>query len=302
MELKDVKAVGVIGCGSIGHTIAAAVATRYPVIVKELNEELAAAGLKKVKGCFPALVKRGAITEVQQEIAASRISTVTKLEDLKNCQIVIDAVPDIMQLKISNFAELNKICPADAIFTSTASLLSVNAMAQGSGRPDRFVGTHFNNPAHIMALVEIAPALQTSKEVTDFVVSFMRDGLGKTTVLTKASPGYIVDYIFFPFLVRAIEALEIGLGTVEDIDNAIKLGLAHRKGPFELMDMFGNDSNVGGFQVMYEQFHDIRYAPPPTLVKLYEAGYLGQKVGKGWYTYDERGNKTGPTDLNELKK
>lgn len=302
MKVQDVKKFGVIGCGSIGTTIAAAVATKYPVVVKELNEELAAIGLKKVKGCFPALVKRNAITEVQQEIAISRVSMTTELKDLKDCQIIVDAVPDIMELKISNFAELNKICPADTVFTTTASLLSVNAMAYGSGRPDRFVGTHFNNPAHIMALVEIAPAIETSKEVTDFIITFMKEGLGKTTVLTKASPGYIVDYIFFPFLVRAIEAIEIGLGTVEDIDNAIKLGLAHRMGPFELMDMFGNDSNVAGFQAMYEQFHDVRYAPPPTLVKLYEAGYLGQKVGKGWYIYDEKGKRVKPTDLNEIKR
>ena len=297
MELKDVKKLGVIGCGAIGPTIAAAVAIKYPVIVKEVSDELCEVGRKNTLACFPALTRKGVITEVEQEIAMSRITMTTNMKDFKDCQVIIDAVPDILDLKQTNFAELDKICGPDTVFTTTSSLLSVTAIAAGCGRPDKFVGIHFNYPAHIMALVEVAPALQASKEVVDFIIEFLKTGLGKSPILTKDSPGFIINYVFMTFLVRAIEALESGLGTVEDIDNAIKLGLAHRMGPFELMDMFGNDSNVRAFTVLYEQFHDVRYAPPRLLLKVVEAGFLGKKVGKGWYIYDENGKKVKANDL-----
>jgi 3-hydroxybutyryl-CoA dehydrogenase len=297
MDLKEVKKVGVIGCGAIGPTIAAAVAVKYPVVVKELSDDLCKQGQKNILGCLPALVKKGAITEVEQEIAASRITMTTNMKDFKECQVIIDAVPDILELKQGNFTELNRICQPDAVFTTTSSLLSVTAIASGCGRPDRFVGIHFNYPAHIMALVEVAPALQANKEVVDFIIQFLKVGLGKSPILTKDSPGFIINYVFMTFLVRAIEALEAGLGTAEDIDNAIKLGLAHRMGPFELMDMFGNDSNLRAFTVLYEQFRDVRYAPPRLLTKVVEAGFLGKKVGKGWYIYDDNGKKVKANDL-----
>jgi 3-hydroxybutyryl-CoA dehydrogenase len=297
MEFKDVKKVGVIGCGAIGPTIAAAVAVKYPVVVKEVSEELGALGYKNILGCFPGLTKKGIITEVEQEIATTRITMTTKMADFKDCQVIIDAVPDILELKQANFAELNTICPAETVFTTTSSLMSVTSIAAGSGRPDKFVGTHFNFPAHIMALVEVAPALQASTETVDFIVEFLKKGLGKHPIVTKDSPGFIINYVFMTFLVRAIEAVQAGLGTVQDIDDAIKLGLAHRMGPFELMDMFGNDSNMRAFTVLYEQFHDIRYAPPPLLIKVVEAGFLGKKVGKGWYIYDENGRKIKANDL-----
>lgn len=297
MELQDVKKVGIIGCGTMGSTIAAAVAIKYPVVVKEVNQELAEKGLERVKACFPALVRRNVITEVEKEIALSRITMTTELKDLADCQVVIDAVPDVLELKVSNLAELHKMCSPSTVFTTTSSLLSATAIAQGCGRPDRFVGTHFNNPAHLMALVEVAPAVQTSEEVVDFIMRFLRDGLGKTPIKCKDAPGFIVNFIFFPFLIRAIHALERGLGNVEEIDTAIRLGLGHRMGPFELMDMFGLDACKSGFEAIYEQLKDERYVPPTTLVKLCEAGYLGKKTGKGWYIYDEEGKKVGMTRL-----
>jgi len=293
MKPKDVKKVGVLGAGVMGPTIAAAVAPKYPVVVKEIDKALADKGFEAIKKCFPALVRRGVITEVQQEVALSQVAMTTDLSELKDCQVIIDAVPDILDLKTSNFAELSKICPSDTVFTATSSLLSVTAIAQGSGRPDRFIGTHFNNPAHLMGLVEVAPAIQTSQETVDFMMAFLRDGLGKTPIKCKDSPGFIVNYLFFPWLVRAIKALELGLGTVEDIDTAVRLGLGHRMGPFELMDMFGMHNNVHAFRIMYEQLHDEAYAPPPRLVKLFEAGHLGRMTGKGWYVYDEQGKKVG---------
>ena len=297
MKLEDVKRVGIVGCGTMGPTIAAIVAPKYSVVVKEVNKELADKGFKSISQCFPTLVRRNVITEVQKEVALSQISVTTSLEDLKDCQVIIDAVPDILELKIANFADLNKICPPDTVFTTTSSLVSITALAAGSGRPDRVIGTHYNIPAHLMLLVEVAPAVQTSQETIDFIMSFLKEGLGKTPIKCKDSPGYIVNYLFFPFLVHAIDALEHGLGTIEEIDTAIKLGLAHRNGPFQLMDMFGLDACITGFNAMYEQLHDERYAPPSLLIKMVEAGYLGRRAGHGWYTYNEKGEQTGVTKI-----
>ncbi len=293
MKVKDVKKVGIIGCGVMGPTIATAVALKYPVVVKELNQELADKAIQRISQCYPALVRKNVLTEVQKEVSLSQVTATTELADLKDCQVIIDAVPDILDLKVANFSELNKICPPDTVFMTTSSLLSITALAAGSGRPDRVIGTHFNNPAHLMALVEVAPALQTSPETVEFAMSFIKEGLEKAPVKCKDSPGYIVNFVFFPFLARAIEALEIGSGTVEDIDNAIRLGLGHRMGPFELMDMFGIDAMISGLNSVYSQLHDQRYAPHYLLVKLAEAGHLGRKTGRGWYVYDEQGKKAG---------
>jgi 3-hydroxybutyryl-CoA dehydrogenase len=298
MEVKEVKKVGIVGCGTMGPTIAAAIALKYPVVVKELNKELADKGFQGILQCFPVLVRKNVISEVQNEVAISQISMTTDLKDLKDCQVIIDAVPDILELKIANFSDLNKICPPETVFTTTSSLVSITALAAGSGRPDRVVGTHYNNPAHLMALVEVAPAVQTSQETVNFVMGFLKEGLGKTPIKCKDSPGYIVNFLFFPYLIHAINALERGLGTVEEIDTAIKLGLGHRMGPFELMDMFGLDACKWGFEAIYEQLHDERYATPSTLVKLCEASYLGRKTGKGWYLYDKQGKQTGVNKLS----
>ena len=293
MKVEDVKKVGIIGCGVMGPTIAATVALKYPTVAKEVNKELADRGFQSISQCLPALVRRNVITEVQKEVALSQVAMTTELADLKDCQVIIDAVPDILELKITNFAELNKICPPSTVFMTTSSLVSITAVAAGSGRPDRVIGTHFNNPAHLMDLVEVAPAVQTSEETTSFTMSFIKDGVGKTPIKCKDSPGYIVNYIFFPFLLHAIRALELGLGTVEDIYTAVRLGLGHRMGPFELMDMFGIDAMVSGPQAIYEQLNDERYAPHYLLIKLVEAGHLGRKTGKGWYLYDEQGKRIG---------
>jgi 3-hydroxybutyryl-CoA dehydrogenase len=277
----------------MGPTIAAAIAPKYPIIIKEINKELADKGFERISQHLQDSIKRNLITEVQKEIAISQIIVTTDLKDLKDCQVIIDAVPDVLDLKIANFSDLNKICPPDTVFTTTSSLISITALAAGSGRPDRVIGTHYNNPAHLMNLVEVAPAVQTSQETIDFIMSFLREGLGKTPVKCKDAPGYIVNFIFFPYLIQAINALERGLGTVEEIDTAIKLGLGHRMGPFELMDMFGLDACKWGFEAIYGQLKNERYITPNALVKLCEAGYLGRKTGKGWYTYDEQGKKTG---------
>ena len=297
MDIKDVKSVGVVGCGTMGSTIAAAIAPRYPVVVREINKKLADKGFESITKFLPGLVRKNVITEVEMEVARSQITMTTTLKDLKDCQVIIDAVPDELDLKMSNFVELNKICSENTVFTTTSSLVSITALAAGSGRPDRVIGTHYSNPAHLMALVEVAPAVQTSQETIDITMSFLKDGLGKTPIKCKDSPGYIVNYLFFPFLINAIDAFERGLGTIEEIDSAMRLGLAHRMGPFQLMDMFGLDACKWGFEAIYGQLMDERFITPFTLAKLVEAGYLGRKTGKGWYIYNEQGKQEGVTKI-----
>ena len=293
MKLQDVKKVGVVGAGTMGGTIAAAIATRYPIVVKEENKKLADKSLERIKGLLPALSARGVITEVEREVAASRISMTADFAPFKECQVIIEAVPDDLDLKIKMYSELNKVCSAETIFATTSSLVSIAALAAGSGRPDKMIGTHFCMPAHMMQLVEVAPCMQTSDETTAFMMEFLAKGIGKAPIKTKDRPGYIVNFMLFPFLIQAVKAFELGLGTPEEIDNAVKMGLGHRMGPFDVMDM-SNMEDVSGFTKLYEQLNDPKFALPVTLKKMSEAGFWGQKVGKGFYLYDEKGKKVGP--------
>ena len=295
MKVEDVKKVGVIGAGTIGTTIAATMAVKYGTVVKEATKGLADKGMKGIINCFPTLVRRSVITEVEKEISISRISMTTDFEPFKDCQLVVEAVPDDLKLKTEVLSELNKVCPPSTVLTTTSSLMSITALAAGCGRPDRMIGTHFNNPAHLMALVEVAPALQTSDETINFTMEFLSKGLGKTAIKCKDRPGFIVNYLFFPYLVSAIKAYDAGLATIEEIDTAIKLGLGHPMGPFELLDMFGLDAIPNSFGGMYDQLKDERFAPPPLVMKMIEAGHWGRKTRQGFYKYDEKGKKIGPS-------
>jgi 3-hydroxybutyryl-CoA dehydrogenase len=298
MKLNDVKKVGLIGCGVIGRTIGAAISIKYDIVIKRANERLLDEGRKGVIDCLPSLVRRNVITQVEREMAVSRITMATELEQLSDCQVIIDCTPDDFNLKVGLLSKLNKICPQETVFTTASSILSVTALASGCGRPDRMIGTHFSLPAHLMKLVEVAPAVQTSGETITFIMEFLTKGLGKVTIKTKDWPGFVVNFLAIPFLLQAVRALELGLGTAEDIDNAAKLGLGHPMGPFEMMDNSGLDSAIVSFPAIQEQLQgDPRFAIPTTLRKLYDAGFLGRKSKKGWYEYDDQGKKIGLTKL-----
>lgn len=299
MKIEDVKKVGILGAGKMGHTIAAMVSLKFPTILKvretgaKITPEEAR---KRLSACYPALVRRGKITEQQKEESISRIDITGKLEDLKDCQVIIDAVPDDMNLKSELLSQLNHICPPQAIFTTTSSILPITSLGAASGRPDRFIGTHFCIPAHMMALVEVSPGLQTSQETFSFTMEFCRQ-LGKVPVKCKDRPGFIVNYLFFPFLLSAVRALEAGLGTVEEIDTAMKLGLGHPMGPFELLDMTGID-NIDSMQSMYEQLKDERFAVPPLLYRMKAAGYYGKISGQGFYDYTQKDKNGSPKPMS----
>ncbi len=299
MKTEDIKKIGVLGAGKMGHTIAAAASLKFPVVLKvrETGAKVTPdEARKRLSGCYPALVRRGKITEQQKEEALSRITITGRLEDLKDCQVVIDALPDDLKIKNETLSRLNGICPAQAIFTTTSSIFPITSLAAASGRPERFIGTHFCIPAHMMALVEVAPALQTSQETVDVTMEFCKV-LGKVPVACKDKPGFIVNYLFFPYLLAAVRALEAGLGTVEEIDTAMKLGLGHPMGPFELLDMTGID-NVHSFAAIYEQLKDERFAPPPLLYRMEAAGYLGKLSGRGFYDYTRKDKDGKPKPMS----
>ncbi|MDY6972610.1 MAG: 3-hydroxyacyl-CoA dehydrogenase family protein [Thermodesulfobacteriota bacterium] len=284
MDAKDVKKVGIVGCGTMGPTIAVAVSLKYETVVKEVSEELAKKGLAKIQKFYPGLVKRQKITEDEAKKAVDGLNMVSDFEPLSECQVIIDATPDDLEIKSEVFNKLNEICPWNTVFTTTSSLLSITALATASGRPDKFIGTHYCIPAHLMALVEIARPVQTSEETYAFMVEFLKS-LGKTPVSTKDWPGFLVNYILFPYLVAALKAHQGGLGTPEEIDTAAKLGLGFPLGPFQLMDMSGLDAVLSALEILQGQLNDDAYAPPPVLRKMVEAGYLGQKTGRGFYEY-----------------
>lgn len=299
MKVEDVKKVGILGAGKMGHTIAATVSLKFPIILKvrEVGAKVTPeeAG-RRLAACYPALVRRGKITEQQKEESFHRVSITSKLEDLEDCQVIIDAVPDDMNLKTELLSQLNRLCSPQAIFTTTSSILSITSLGAASGRPDRFIGTHFCIPAHMMALVEVATGLQTSPETFGFTMEFCRQ-LGKAPVKCKDRPGFIVNYLFFPYLMSAVRALEAGLGTVEEIDTAMKLGLGHPMGPFEILDMTGVD-HLDSFEAMYEQLKDERFAPPPLLYRMKDAGYIGKLSGRGFYDYNQKDKNGAPKPMN----
>ncbi len=284
MELKDIKKVGIVGCGTMGPTIAVAVSLKYETVVKEVNEGLAKKGYEKIQRFYPGLVRRKKITEEEAKAASERVKMVTEYEPLSECQIIIDATPDVFEIKAEVFKKLNEVCPWNTIFTTTSSLLSITALAKESGRPDKFIGTHYCIPAHLMDLVEVARPVQTSDDTYNLIVQFL-ESLGKTPVTTKDWPGFIVNYILFPYLVAALKAYQAGLGSPQDIDTAAKLGLGFPIGPFQLMDMSGLDAVLSALEILHKELGDDTYAPPPVLRKMVEAGYLGQKTGRGFYEY-----------------
>lgn len=295
MKVQDVKKIGVIGTGSLGTTLAAAAAPKYKVVVKrrDISKGLDKEALQRIDRCFPSMIKRNTLKEEQKGAALANVSITADFNDLKDCQVIFDATPDIMELKIDGFNKLNKICPQDTIFLGTSACVSTTALAAGSGRPDRVMMAHFLTPVHIYLEVETVPAIQTSQETIDFTEAFLRDGLGKIVIRVKDTPGLIQDYFLFAYFTHAIKLLNTGAATVEAIDNMVKAGFGVRLGPFELMDHMGMASQVFSQKAIYDQNNDKAFAPHPLLVKMVEAGYVGRSVGKGWYLWDEQGKKIG---------
>ena len=283
--MSEIKRVGVLGCGLMGSGIAQVAASAgYEVRVRDVAPAIldkAKAGIEKSLARF---VEKGKLTAAAKEAVVQRLSWTTTVADLKDCDIVIEAVTEDLDLKNNMWKELDGLCPAHTIFASNTSSLTIAAMAAATRRPDRFVGLHFFNPVPLMQLVEVVRTVTTSSETFDRAYAFAK-ALGKEAVAAKDSSGFIVNLLLVPYLLDAIRALERGVASVADIDKAMQLGCGYPMGPLTLLDFVGLDTTYKIAEIMFAEYRESRYAPPPLLKRMVLAGMYGRKSGKGFYDY-----------------
>jgi len=281
----DVHSVGIIGCGLMGSGIAEVSARAgYRVIVREINEELLQNGLNRIRNSLGKAVARGKASQDAADQTLARIQGTLDLADLAGCDLVIEAAVENMALKKGIFAELDGLLAPHAILASNTSSLCITEMASVTQRSDKVLGIHFFNPVPVYPLIEFVRTILTSDETMATAREFGAS-LGKTMVTAKDTPGFIVNRLLIPYLLQAVQVYEDGLATREDIDTAIKLGLAHPMGPLTLLDFVGLDTTLFIADAMYDEYKDPRYAAPPLLRRLVLAGHLGRKSGKGFYDY-----------------
>jgi 3-hydroxybutyryl-CoA dehydrogenase len=283
----EINKVGVLGCGLMGSGIAQTAATAgCDVIVREVTDELCERGFAGMEKSLSKFVEKGAITAEQQTEIRGRVRGTTALEDLADCDIVIEAIVENVEAKRDTYNQLDAICKPETIFASNTSSLSITEMmtATKPERQSRFVGLHFFNPVPVMKLVEVVRTILTDEQVYESAVEFGRK-LGKVPVRADDRSGFIVNRLLVPYLLDAIRALEEGVGTTVDIDNGMKLGCGHPMGPLTLLDFVGLDTTYYIAEIMFDEFREKRFAPPPLLKRMVKAGLYGRKTSRGFYDY-----------------
>ena len=282
-----VKKVGVVGCGTMGVGITQALLQAgYTVVVREIDSSLLNKGIMAVKKGIERSVEKGTFSNISQEEAFGRLSGTFLTEDLKDCDLIIEAVFEEIEVKKDLFKKLDQICPKEAIFGSNTSSLSITEMAAATKRADRVIGLHFFNPVQAMPLVEVVKTKTTLPEVLSKVVDFT-ESLGKVPIVVKDTPGFLVNLLLTPYLMDAIQALATGVASTRDIDTGMKLGCGHPMGPLMLADLIGLDVLLKGAHTMFEGYKDKRFAPPPPLVQMVRMGHIGKKAGKGFYDWSD---------------
>jgi len=285
-----IQKVGVVGCGLMGSGIAqVAAASGFNTVVREVSAELLDKGLKSIDKNLNRLAEKGTITEAMKSEIRGRLKGTTKIEDLKDCDVIVEAIIEQLPPKRELFWALDAICPAATIFASNTSSLTITEIATATKRPQRFVGLHFFNPVPVMKLVEVVRTIATDPAVYEEMVAFGAK-LGKTPVRAQDSTGFIVNRLLVPYLLDAIRALEEGVGSIEDIDNSMKLGCGHPMGPLTLLDFVGLDTTYYISQIMFDEFKERRFAAPPLLKRMVLAGWNGRKSGRGFYDYADPQN------------
>lgn len=281
----QIKKVGVVGAGVMGAGIAQVCAqSGYQTVVSEINQQLLDKGLGTIKTSLAKGVEKGRLTQSDMEATLARLKGTLNTQDFDDCDLIIEAAVENMELKKKLFADLDKICPPHTILGTNTSALSVIEIAMATKRPEKVAGIHFFNPPPLMKLVELVITIVTSNETIDTIKAFGQS-IGKTVVLAKDAPGFIVNRLFVPYLLDSIRMFEANYATKEDIDQAAKLGLNYPMGPLELSDLIGLDTLHFVASVMYEEFKDPRFVSPVLLKKMVAAGQLGRKTGKGFYEY-----------------
>jgi 3-hydroxybutyryl-CoA dehydrogenase len=280
-----IKTVGVLGCGLMGAGIAqVCAAAGYTTIVREVEEPFLQKGLGRIEKFLAGGVEKGKVTAEEKAQTLGRLSGTTTLADLAACDLVIEAIVENIDEKAKSYAALEAVLGSQAIFCSNTSSLCITELASKTKRPDRFAGLHFFNPVPIMKLVEVIRGLSTSDETYRTVFAFAQ-ALGKEPITAPDKPGFIVNRLLVPYLLDAVRAYEQGLGTIEDIDKGMKLGCGYPMGPFTLLDFVGLDTTYYIANIMFDEYREPAYAPPPLLKRMVLAGRLGKKSGQGFYKY-----------------
>ncbi len=279
------RKIGVVGCGLMGSGITQVCAqSGYPVVVSEINDELMQKGLDSIISRLSRDVEKGRLASPDKDTILGRIKGTTDTQEFSECDLVIEAATENIEVKKKIFTGLDRTCPGDTLLATNTSGQSVIDIAMATGRPDKVLGMHFFNPAPVMKLVEVIKTIATSDATLETSKEFV-ESLGKTVAVAQDIPGFIVNRLGTPFMLNAVRMLENGLATKEDIDNAITLGLNHPMGPLRLIDLIGVDKVYIVASTLYEELKDPQYAPPTLMRKMITAGWLGRSTGKGFYEY-----------------
>jgi 3-hydroxybutyryl-CoA dehydrogenase len=282
-----IQRVGVLGAGLMGSGIAQVSAqSGHPTVLLEVSQDLLDKGMKRIHGFLKAAVEKGKLTQEAQAKTLSLLKGTTRMEDLSDCDLVVEAITENLDVKRQAYARLDKACKPAAIFASNTSSLSITEMMTSTSRPGRFLGLHFFNPVPIMKLVEVVRTVVTEESAESAALELVQS-MGKTPIRTSDRTGFIVNRLLVPFILDAIRALENGVGTIQEIDTGMKLGCGHPMGPFTLLDFVGLDTTYYIANIMFDEFKEQRFAPPPLLKRMVLAGMLGRKTGKGFYDYTQ---------------
>jgi 3-hydroxybutyryl-CoA dehydrogenase len=289
--MSEIREVGILGAGLMGSGIAEICAKAgYETIVREVDAAALEKGKRRIESSLSKAIERGKLTAGDGEAIRKRLLFSSSLEGFSSVDLVIEAIVENLEAKREVFKALDGLCAPHAIFCSNTSSLTITEMATGTTRPDRFAGLHFFNPVPVMKLVEVVRALGTSDETIARVTTFARS-LGKEPIAARDNSGFVVNRLLVPFLLDAIRAHEQGVGSLDDIDTGMKLGCAHPMGPFELLDYVGLDTVYAISEIMFTEYREARFAPPPLLKRMVLAGRFGRKTGRGFFEYDEKGNR-----------
>src|SRR5579863_7889958 len=286
----EIRKVGVVGCGLMGSGVAQVAAMAgFPTVVRGVSDEFLKKGFGIIERSLAKFAEKGTITAEQKNESFARLQPTVKLDDFADCDLVIEAIIENVDRKRELFRELDGIAKPEAIFASNTSSLSITDMMTATRRAPRFLGLHFFNPVPLMKLVEVVKTVVTDPAVVDTALGYGRK-VGKTPILTSDRAGFIVNRLLVPYLLDSIRALEEGAGSIEDIDNGMKLGCNHPMGPLTLNDFVGIDTTYYIAEIMFNEFREKRFAPPPLMKRMVLAGMLGRKSGKGFYDYADPKN------------
>jgi 3-hydroxybutyryl-CoA dehydrogenase len=283
--------VGVLGCGLMGAGIVeVCIKSGHPTVVREVTKEFLDKGLKRIDDSMGKAIQKGKLTQAERDAARARLTGTTDFGPLAECDIIIEAITEDRAAKAALWKEVAKVAKKGALLATNTSSIPLSSIAPNSGNPKRFIGLHFMNPVPVMKLVEIVRGIESTDEAISEGKAFV-EGLGKTTILAKDTPGFVINVLLVPYLCEAVRQLEHGVATKEDIDTGMKLGCGMPMGPIELLDFVGVDTTLAIADVLFEEFGDPRYAAPPLLRRMVESGFMGKKCGRGFYDYTAGGAK-----------